>query len=103
VPKAGTPGGPPGYSEREGAGGVGEMRERRKGEDPPEYRDDSEPQETVEDKRALVADDGAAFTTPHSMQEDEIRRINEERRKGKGGIGGWKLKRKRNKEEGIVR
>lgn len=82
---------------------MGEMRERRRGEDPPEYRDGSEPQEAVEDKRALVADDGAAFTTPHSMQEDEIRRINEERRKGKGGIGGWKLKRKRNKEEGIVR
>ena len=114
MPAAGEPGGPPGYGEVGGAGGVGggggtgrggtrgsggataaaakgfdaPPTTRVRGESYPEYR-----YRRGEEDGALADRQQGA---PGPMRAEEVRRINEERRKGMkaGGFTGWVLRRK---------
>lgn len=110
-----------GVEEVDSAGGVGlEGRARRA--EPPEYRDhtlvgiDSTTASNSGYQYHRGEEDGflasqplteqrSVSRAPAPMPEDEVRRINEERRrkmKG-GGFSNWRLKRKGNKQEVIVR
>ena len=55
-----------------------------------------------EEEGAFLNDNPRA---PAPMQENEVARINEKRRKrgASGGLKGWRLRRKGGKEEGVVR
>lgn len=121
VPAAGTPGGPrgvedvgpPAYGEGEGVGVV-EMG-RRESYARGEYTDASMVdgaggsgwRRGNSGLDGSTADDAVLLNNkpraPAPMPEDEVARVNEERRKkGAGGLKGWRLRRKA-KEEGLVR
>jgi hypothetical protein len=111
VPAAGTPGGPrgvddvgpPAYGEGEGMARTGEYTDASMGDRAGGSawgRGNSGLDDSTGDDAVLLNNKPRA---PAPMPEDELARINEERRKkGAGGLKGWRLRRKA-KEEGVVR
>lgn len=112
VPAAGEPGGPsaPGYTAVDGAGGGGEG-EGTRGDRAPAYGDATTTEfsassttrgarETYPDYQYRRGEEDGALAekqgAPRPMAEDEVRRINEERRKRMkaGGFTNWVLRRK---------
>lgn len=108
VPAAGEPGGPPApdYTEFDGAGGEGAGRGDRRAYEESTTPGFSAPSTTLA-SRDIYPDyryrrgeeDGALADKqglPRPMREDEVRRINEERRKRMkaGGFTNWVLRRK---------
>ena len=122
VPAAGTPGGPPGPEDAgPPAYGEGEAFAPKRRESHPrgergEYMDASMVDGASGDGLAQVhgrrdgrgEEEGALLNdnprAPAPMQENEVARINEKRRKRgvSGGLKGWRLMRKGGKEEGVV-
>ena len=117
MPAAGEPGGPPapGYGEVGGGGGGGTGRggARASGgaaaaagfDAPPTTRVRREPYPDYRYRRG--EEDGALADRqgpPGPMPADEVRRINEERRKGMkaGGFTGWVLRRKGKSSNGYA-
>lgn len=128
VPAAGEPGGPPppapDYREIDGAGGAGAGREgegTRRDHTPAFENTMTEefyappttrvPRETYPDYQYRRGEEDGALADkpgpPRPMQEDEVRRINDERRKGikAGGLTSWVLRRKGRSDnrEAVVR
>lgn len=101
MPAAGEPGGPPApdYTEFDGAGGGGAGRAY---EDPttPGFSATQASRDTYPDYRYRRGEEDGALADkqglPRPMREDEVRRINEERRKRMkaGGFTNWVLRRK---------
>ena len=117
VPAAGEQGGPPapGYTEVDddaGAGGVGAVGEGGRMTSAPAYEDATTtttaaeggfrapPREMYPDYRYRRGEEDGALAekrgAPRAMSKDEVRRINEERRKRMkaGGFTNWVLRRK---------
>lgn len=121
VPAAGEPGGPPapGYTEVDGAGGVGALREgeRTRRDHAPAYEDATAeefhapptrqvPRDTYPDFQYRRGEEDGALADkqgpPRPMPEGEAGRINEERRKRMkaGGFTNWVTRRKRRSNNG---
>ena len=123
VPAAGTPGGPPGAEDAgppaygEGEAFAPQRRESHPRGERGEYMDASMVHGASGDGFAQVhgrrdgrgEEEGPLLNdkprAPAPMQENEVARINEKRRKegASGGLKGWRLRRKGGKEEGVVR